>query len=196
MNDCKHVFHWNTVFSPVRLVKIGTSGGTPLCPSYGQTHSYTWLVGTQICVMHLLACMRPRARTCTHTHTLTHSHSHSDPGILFWERALKIRSVTGRLWTVPRCPTSWNSCSMLLSPLTVTWTCWKCQPLSRVRLLATPRTAARQAPLSMGLSRQEHWSGLPCSWIKTKASSKYPNISDKYLLKEFILFFFTIIPKK
>ena len=27
--------------------------------------------------------------------------------------------------------------------------------------LATPRTVARQAPLSMGFSRQEHWSGLP-----------------------------------
>ena len=26
---------------------------------------------------------------------------------------------------------------------------------------ATPRTTARQAPLSMGFSRQEHWSGLP-----------------------------------
>ena len=25
----------------------------------------------------------------------------------------------------------------------------------------TPRTAARQAPLSMGFPRQEHWSGLP-----------------------------------
>ena len=27
---------------------------------------------------------------------------------------------------------------------------------------ATPTTAARQAPLSMGFSRQEYWSGLPC----------------------------------
>ena len=26
---------------------------------------------------------------------------------------------------------------------------------------ATPYTVARQAPLSMGFSRQEHWSGLP-----------------------------------
>ena len=34
--------------------------------------------------------------------------------------------------------------------------------LSRVRLFATPGTIARQAPLSMGFSRQEHWSGLPC----------------------------------
>ena len=33
--------------------------------------------------------------------------------------------------------------------------------LSRVPLLATPWTAAHQAPPSMGLSRQEYWSGVP-----------------------------------
>ena len=33
--------------------------------------------------------------------------------------------------------------------------------LSRVQLLATSWTAAHQAPLSMGFSRQEFWSGLP-----------------------------------
>ena len=32
---------------------------------------------------------------------------------------------------------------------------------SPVQLFATLWTAARQAPLSMGFSRQEHWSGLP-----------------------------------
>ena len=32
---------------------------------------------------------------------------------------------------------------------------------SHVRLCATPWTAAYQASLSMGFSRQEHWSGLP-----------------------------------
>ena len=32
---------------------------------------------------------------------------------------------------------------------------------SRVRLCATPQTAAHQAPLSLGFSRQEHGSGLP-----------------------------------
>ena len=32
---------------------------------------------------------------------------------------------------------------------------------SRVPLCATPETAAHQAPLSLGFSRQEHWSGLP-----------------------------------
>ena len=34
--------------------------------------------------------------------------------------------------------------------------------LSRVCLFATPWTAARQAPLTMGFSRQECWNGLPC----------------------------------
>ena len=33
--------------------------------------------------------------------------------------------------------------------------------LSRVRLFATPWTVAHQAPLSMGFSKQEYWSGLP-----------------------------------
>ena len=33
--------------------------------------------------------------------------------------------------------------------------------LSQARLFATPRTVAHQAPLSMGFSRQEYWSGLP-----------------------------------
>ena len=37
----------------------------------------------------------------------------------------------------------------------------KVKLLSRVRLLATPWTAAHQAPPSMGFSRQEYWSGVP-----------------------------------
>ena len=37
----------------------------------------------------------------------------------------------------------------------------KVKSLSRVRLLATPWTAAYQAPPSMGFSRQESWSGVP-----------------------------------
>ena len=37
----------------------------------------------------------------------------------------------------------------------------KVKSLSRVRLFSTPWTAAYQAPLSMGFSRQEYWSGVP-----------------------------------
>ena len=35
--------------------------------------------------------------------------------------------------------------------------CFSC-----VQLFVTPWTVAHQAPLSMGFSRQEYWSGLPC----------------------------------
>ena len=59
---------------------------------------------------------------------------------------------------------------------------------SHVQLLAT-----RQAPLSMGFSRQEYWSGLPCPslgdlpdpWAKP-ASLKSPALVDKF----FVWFFF------
>ena len=44
----------------------------------------------------------------------------------------------------------WNLCEIV-----------KVKVLSRVRLFATPCTVAHQAPLSMGFSRQECWSGLP-----------------------------------
>ena len=36
------------------------------------------------------------------------------------------------------------------------------QPISRVQLSVTPWTVTLQASLSMGFSRQEYWSGLPC----------------------------------
>ena len=40
-------------------------------------------------------------------------------------------------------------------------TCETNKSLSHVQLFSTPWTIARQAPLSMGFSRQEYWSGLP-----------------------------------
>ena len=41
------------------------------------------------------------------------------------------------------------------------WRKVKVKLLSRVRLSVTLWTVAHQAPPSMGLSRQEYWSGLP-----------------------------------
>ena len=49
-------------------------------------------------------------------------------------------------------PKYWSFTSLLLLLL---------NHFSRVQLCATPKTAAHQAPLSLGFSRQEHWSGLP-----------------------------------
>ena len=45
--------------------------------------------------------------------------------------------------------------------------------LSRVRLFATPWTAAYQAPPSMGFSRQEYWSGVP---FPSPGDLPYPGI--------------------
>ena len=39
--------------------------------------------------------------------------------------------------------------------------CKRARSVSRVRLFKSPWTAAHQAPVSMGLSQQEYWSGLP-----------------------------------
>ena len=67
-------------------------------------------------------------------------------------------------WPPTRLPHPWDSpgkntgvgCHFLLQCMKV-----KVKSLSRVRLLATPWTAAYEAPLSMGFSRQEYWSGVP-----------------------------------
>ena len=45
----------------------------------------------------------------------------------------------------------------------------KVKSLSRVWLPATPWTAAYQAPLSMGFSRQEYWNGVPLPSPKTSS---------------------------
>ena len=41
----------------------------------------------------------------------------------------------------------------------------KVKSLSRVQLFVTPWTAAYQASLPMGFSRQEYWSGVPLFWV-------------------------------
>ena len=54
--------------------------------------------------------------------------------------------------------------------------------LSRVPLFPTPRTVARQAPLSMGFSRQEHQSGLqfppPGCCMRVKVAQSCPTLCD------------------
>ena len=65
---------------------------------------------------------------------------------------------------------------------------WKVKgkSLSRVRLFEAPWTAAHQAPLSMGFSRQEYWSGVP---------SPSPNNWIPYVKNEFGPLTHTIIYK-
>ena len=54
------------------------------------------------------------------------------------------------------CPTSFSSLALTSGECVLS-------PFSHVQLIVTLWTAAHQALLSMGFSRQEYWSGLPCS---------------------------------
>ena len=57
------------------------------------------------------------------------------------------------------------------------------QSESEVRLLATPWTAAYQAPASMGFSRQEYWSGVPLtSPLNCLHSDKKKNLDLGHLV--------------
>ena len=71
--------------------------------------------------------------------------------------------------------------------------CVLAKRLSRIWLFVMPGTVAPQAPLSLGLSRQEYWSGCPSpppgDLQRAKESAKHPNPSPlldyNYLLFEF-----------
>ena len=60
---------------------------------------------------------------------------------------------------------------------------------SRALVFATPWPVARQVPLSMGFSRQEHWSGSPCSPIGELPN---PGITPKSYISYTGIRFFTI----
>ena len=65
----------------------------------------------------------------------------------------------------------------------------KAKLLSRVRLLATPWTAAHQAPPFMGLSRQEYWSGLPLPSPKGQLQKnilEFNNVKSSVFICEYI----------
>ena len=57
----------------------------------------------------------------------------------------------------------------------------KVKSLSRVRLLATPWTAAYQAPPSMGFSSQEYWSGVPLPSPSKRAQIPKKDTPEKLL---------------
>ena len=57
---------------------------------------------------------------------------------------------------------------------------------NRVRLFATLWTVTHQTPLSMGFSRQEYWSGLPCSppedLPRDQTHISYVSCNDRWVL--------------
>ena len=103
-------------------------------------------------------------------------------------------SVPLDLSTHHSCPGPWPSLDGLLLLL---------NRFSRVRLCATPQTAAHQASPSLGFSRQEHWSGLPfpspildgLPSIKNKRESSYWKVVTNITkpIKRFIILWFLFI---
>ena len=68
---------------------------------------------------------------------------------------------------------------------------WKVKgkSLSRVRLFATPWTAAYQAPPSMGFSRQEYWSGVPLpSPSNSSSGQKFSDCELLIYFRNFCIF--------
>ena len=61
----------------------------------------------------------------------------------------------------------------------------KVKSLSRVRLLATPWTAAYQAPPSMGFARQEYWSGVTQGGTNIRHSLHTLMVKDRIWLQTF-----------
>ena len=105
-------------------------------------------------------------------------------GISSWllQQSTATAPYLGRRVYPHRChswPSTWDSSSMpscahaatAFQARTLEWVAislsnawkWKVKgkSLSHVQLFATPWTSAHQAPLSMGFSRQEYWSGVP-----------------------------------
>ena len=90
----------------------------------------------------------------THAHTQTHTHSlhHAPPPISPTPPPSKTHCEA----PLPRKPLH-----QLYRSLASPRACLLSR-FNHVRLFASPWTVACQGPLSMGFSRQEHWSGLPC----------------------------------
>ena len=83
-----------------------------------------------------------------------------------WVTSVVSNSVRPHRRQPTRLPHPWDSQARTLEWVAISFAnAWKwkvkVKSLSRIRLLATPWTAAHQAPPSMGFSRQEYWSGVP-----------------------------------
>ena len=120
----------------------------------------------------------PQVYMCSPSWTLLPPPSPYHPSKNTFERKPILKSAAAKL--LQSCPTLYDPMDGsprgspvpgILQARTLEWVAvsfsnawkWKVKvkSLSLVQLLVTPWTAAHQAPLSMGFSRQECWSGVP-----------------------------------
>ena len=77
-----------------------------------------------------------------------------------WTQARPATNVDNKTKSSVKGETGTRMLVWLLKSLLHWWWWWR--SLCLVQLFATPWSVACQAPLAMGLPRQEYWSGLPC----------------------------------
>ena len=114
----------------------------PALTSGSSWFMYWWSLAWRILSITLLACAAATAKSLQLCPTLCDPIDGSPPGSPF-PGILQAKTLD---WVAISFSNAWK---------------WKLKSLSRVQLFITPWTAAYQAPLSMGFSRQEYWSGLP-----------------------------------
>ena len=145
--------HWRRKWQPTPVFLPGEfqGGGAWWAAIYGVAQSRTWLKRLSSSRAHLEMWK-----------------AEEDHGI--WGAAKSLQSCLTLCSPTDGSPPG-SSIPGILQARTLEWVAisfsnawkWKVKmkSLSRVQLLVTPWTAASQAPLSMGFSRQDHWSGVP-----------------------------------
>ena len=146
-------------YDPTDVGNLITGSSTflnPPCISGSSWFTYCWSPAWRILSITLLVHAVAAAKSLQSCPTLCDPIDGSPPGSLI-PGILQARALE---WVAISFSNAWK---------------WrgKVKSLSHVRLLATPWTAAYQAPPPMGFSRQEYWSGAPLpSPIQTQKSMK------------------------
>ena len=138
----------------------------------------------QTCGSKRIPCLRMKqGHTHTHTHQCAHTHTHisAHAHMCRCKRCCcccKVASVVSDSVRPHRQQPARLPIPGILQARTLEWVVisfsnagnWKVKvnSLSHVWLLATPWTAAHQAPPPMGFSRQEYWSGVPLQKMKRR----------------------------
>ena len=145
--------HICTRGNKIRTNGVALNNTKSFCSSEGHKPSITLCRQNQV-----------SAELCSHLEAQRKSAFTCLLNLLLLRRFSRVRLCRPYRKQPTRLPRPWDSpgkntgvgCHFLLQCMRV-----KVKSLSRVRLLATPWTAAHQAPPSMGFSRQECWSGVP-----------------------------------
>ena len=130
-----------------------SSQKSPWCLSHPQSHLHHWIHFSD-CWHHLsIIFAYAYAQECRRR---GQQRMRWLDGILEFKQALGVGNGQGGL----ACCSPWG-CKELHTTKQLNWTDAPSQLLRSVQLFATPLTVDFVAPLSMGLSWQEYWNGLP-----------------------------------